>query len=126
MSWTTNKALVTSILTTGSYTETSNNLKAGEFPSSRLNKSYSLKPLTPQISYLSGNGVISADIAELEVSYIVKDNSDFDTQYDAWKTLLTSLKVYISNNPQEQTFERQENNKLAIGKVLLYFAPTGC
>lgn len=126
MSWTTNKASITSVLTTGGYTETSNNLKVGEFPSSRNHKGYSIKPKTPQINYLSGNGVLSADIAELEISYIVKDNSDFDTQYDAWKTLLTSLKVYISNNPDEQTFERQESNKLAIGKVLLYFAPEGC
>lgn len=127
MSWTASETSIKSVLTTNGYTETSNIYEAAKFPSSRKHKGYSLTFQNFQTEYLSGNGVISSAMALLEVSYIAKDRTDYSTQVAAWENLLIALKTYVSNNPQDQSFEIDpENGKYIYAKVLLYFQPTGC
>ena len=127
MSWTTNKASIVSILTANSYSELANNLNTNERTTSKTHKGYSLKPVEIETQFLTNNSTLSAHIAELEVSYIVKDNTDFDTQFDAWITLLNAIKNYHLGYAESPSFERDaNNNKNAIGRVLLYVGAEGC
>jgi len=127
MSWTASETSVKSVLTANGYTETSNIHEAAKFPSSRKHKGYSLTFQDFQTEYLSGNGVISSAMVLLEVSYIVKDNTDYSTQVAAWESLLEALKVYVSTSPRDQSFQIDpENGKYIYAKVLLFFQATGC
>lgn len=127
MSWVTNKASVVSVLTTNSYKELANNLTVGEQPSSYTHKGYSLKPVGKQIVNQTSAGQLYSDIAELKVSYIVKDTSDYGTQYDAWTTLLTAIKATHYGYAEAPKFMRVDNNnKYAVGTVTLYIGAQGC
>jgi len=125
MSWATDKTAITGLMT--GYTEIGNNLKPGEQPSSVNHKSFSLKPVEVDTSYLMADTTVSSNIAELQVHFIVKTNADYDTQYDAWTTLLSAIKSKHLGYASNPTFIRSEvNNKYAIGTALIYVGVTTC
>lgn len=127
MSWTTNKASITSIMTTNSYIEIPDNENAEEVSVYTTHKGYSLKPKDVDTTFLTNNSTLSSHIAELKICYLCKDNTDFDTQFDAWITILNAIKNYHYGYLENPTFERYTGDAYhAIGTALIYVGTEGC
>ena len=81
MSWTTDKATVTAVMT--GYTEVKNILDAEKFPQANEHKGYSLRPeRSDNGANLTSSGLITSDVAVLEISYRNTENADVDANYD--------------------------------------------
>ena len=130
MSWVTDKAKITTILTgvTYGYRELEGNLDLeSELPSSLVDKGFTLKPVDGDTRALTDLQTLVAVIAELKCIYAVPTNTAFDTAYDSWITILNAIKAVHSGFEVAPSFERHpQNNKYAIGTVRLFIGVQSC
>jgi hypothetical protein len=123
MSWATNKAVVTALMT--GYTEIPDNLTVGEQGAALVDKGFSLKPVEMPTEFATSNVEITEDVGELLVGYSAKDNAEYDSKYDDWKTLLSAIKGGHYGYAEQPKFERMPNDthyvkasvKLFVGVV---------
>lgn len=130
MTWVTDKATITAILTnvTYGYTELEDNLDImDERPGILTNKGFSLRPIDSDTRALTNNQTLVATIAELKISYAVKDKSTFDSAYDSFLTVLNAIAAYHSGFAEAPTFERHsQDNKYAVGTARIYLGVQSC
>lgn len=128
MSWATDKAAITSIMTTNSYKEIAGNLDlVNELPSSYVDKGYSLRPVDGDTRALTDLQTLVAVVAELQVMYATPTTAAFDAAYDYWITILNAIKAVHSGFEDAPTFERHpQNTKYAIGTVRIFVGVQSC
>ena len=130
MSWATDKATITTILTgiSYAYTELQGNLDLmNEMPSALINKGFTLKPIDSDTRALTASQTLVATVAQLQISYATVSNSAFDTAYDSFLTVLNAIASYHSGFYEPPTFERHpQNNKYAIGTARFFLGVQSC
>lgn len=125
MSWVTDKAAITSAMTTLEYTEIPNKLSPKEAPNMLNHKKYTISLGDPQITQMTNNAEIQIDRVRIEINYLQKDNAAFDANYDLLKGVYNAIKalpLYISPIGRGFYFERyQENVNASIGVIEVYY-----
>lgn len=128
MSFTTAIADIKTVLSTGSYTVLEYNLDLeSETPTSREHYGYTLKSNANQTQFITGEHGLYANVAQLEVSYLANDNTQYETARNAWDSLLESIFTYHLGYQSEPTFTRDpEQSNFFIGRANLYVGLSSC
>jgi len=128
MSFTTAIASIKTTLATAGYTVLEYNLDLGtETSTSREHYGYTLKSDSNQTQFITGTRGLYSNVAQLEVSYLANDNTQYETVRNAWDTLLTSIFTYHLGYQSEPTFKRDESqSNFFIGRAFLYVGLSTC
>lgn len=128
MTFTTAIASIKTVLSNGGYTALEYNLDLEtETSTSREHYGYTLKSDMNQTQFITGTHGLYANVAQLEVSYLANDNTQYETVRNAWDALLESIFTYHLGYQSEPTFKRDETqSNLFIGRAFLYVGLSTC
>jgi len=128
MTFTTGIATIKTTLSTAGYTVLENNLELeSETSTSREHYGYTLKSDANQTQFITGSHGLYNNVAQLEVSYLANDNTQYETVRNAWDALLESVFTYHNGYASEPTFKRDESqSNFFIGRAFLYVGLSSC
>lgn len=120
MTWVTNKATVTAVMT--GYTEITDVLNISQIPQNNQHKGYIFYPQNANNgSDLTSSGYLTSDIAVIDVSYNNK-NTTYDANYDLFVTLQAAIEALnIFAGWIERSFKPSPDKEfLATGRLRFY------
>lgn len=128
MTFTTAIASIKTTLATAGYTALEYNLELGtDTSTSREHYGYTLKSDANETQFITGARGLYANVAQLEVSYLANDNTQYETVRNAWDVLLASIFAYHLGYQSEPTFIRDlEQSNFFIGRAFLYVGLSTC